>query len=192
MDGLIKKQALMIATDCKPAATLTQVTRAPVVCHLSSNSWSVQVAFTIASKVSRRVILNRGTDTQKKEITMTDNKPLRITIVLSATLVALALLITAVLPYAAANLGWTTGYGYGSMQAMMAQGMGPGMMQGSFNGFGLPFMNFGMFLWPLLFIGAAVVGIVWLMRGQPTTRCIHCGGAVQPGWKACPQCGEKI
>ena len=69
-------------------------------------------------------------------------------------------------------------------------------------GFGMPFFGIGMFLWPLLFIGLIVLGVVWLVRtvatpGAPqppaaTAACAHCGKPIQAGWKACPYCGEKI
>lgn len=72
--------------------------------------------------------------------------------------------------------------------------MGPGMM----GGIGMPFLGFGMFLWPLLLIGLVVAGAVWLVRGpsRPTptaTRaCPNCGSALQAEWKACSHCGEKV
>jgi len=79
--------------------------------------------------------------------------------------------------------------------------MGPGMM----GGFGMPFFGFGMItmlLWPALIIGLIVFGVVWLVRniGTPAApqplaaalNCAHCGKPLQPGWKACPYCGEKV
>jgi hypothetical protein len=72
-------------------------------------------------------------------------------------------------------------------------------------GFGMPVFGFGMItmlLWPVLFIGLIVLGVVWLVRsiGAPaaplppaaTLSCAHCGKPLQPGWKACPYCGEKV
>ncbi len=67
-------------------------------------------------------------------------------------------------------------------------------------GFGMPFFGFGMILWPLLFIGLIVLGIVWLVRtvstpgapAAPQAACAHCGKPVQVAWKACPYCGEKL
>ena len=71
-------------------------------------------------------------------------------------------------------------------------------MMGGYGGFG--FMPFGgfMFLGPILFIGLIVLGVVWLVRAltptQPVapTTCTHCGKTLQPNWKACPYCGEKV
>jgi len=122
---------------------------------------------------------------------MTD-KSLRLTLGLSATLVALAIIISTIFPFIAPRLGLASGYGYGMMGP---NHMLNGGMMGGF-GFGLPFMGFGMILWPLLTIGLVVLGIVWLVRAvspsTPTTTCAHCGKPVQPGWKACPHCGEKL
>jgi len=53
-------------------------------------------------------------------------------------------------------------------------------------------------LGPILFIGLVVLGVVWLVRAlTPTqsvapTTCTHCGKTLQPNWKACPYCGEKV
>lgn len=82
-------------------------------------------------------------------------------------------------------------------------GYGPGMMGGY--GMGMPFFGFGMIamlLWPVLVIGLIVLGAVWLVRniGTPAApqppaaamNCAHCGKPLQPGWKACPYCGEKV
>ena len=81
-------------------------------------------------------------------------------------------------------------------------GFQPGGMMGG--GFGLPFFGFGMFLWPVLFIGAAIWGVAWLVRNTvarptppaptpaATQACAHCGQPLQAGWKACPYCGEKV
>jgi hypothetical protein len=121
---------------------------------------------------------------------MTD-KTLRLTLGLSAILIVIAILVSTIFPFIAPRLGWTRGYGYGMM--------GPGHMFGGgsmMGGFGMPFLGFGMFLGPLITIGLVVLGIVWLVRAvspsAPTTACAHCGKPVQPGWKACPHCGEKI
>ena len=75
---------------------------------------------------------------------------------------------------------------------------GRGMMDGGFMRGGF---SIGMFLFPLLFIGAAVWGVTWLVRSLPpdaqppapalTQPCAHCGQPLQAGWKACPYCGEK-
>lgn len=85
--------------------------------------------------------------------------------------------------------------GYGMMGSY-----GPGMM----GGFGMPFFGPGMIamlLWPVLIIGLIVLGVVWLVRsGTPAApqppatamNCAHCGKPLQPGWKACPYCGEKV
>jgi hypothetical protein len=123
------------------------------------------------------------------------NKTLQWTLGISAVLIALAVVFSTVLPFIAPQLGWTGGYGYGMT--------GPGHMFGGgsmMGGFGMPFFGFGMLLWPLLFIGLIVLGIVWLVRtvstpgapAAPQAACAHCGKPVQAAWKACPYCGEKI
>ena len=112
------------------------------------------------------------------------NKTLQWTIGISAVLIVLTMVFSTIAPYIFPNTGG--GYGYGMM--------GPGMM----GGFG--FMPFGgfMFLGPILFIGVIILGIVWLVRVlTPTqavaiTTCTHCGKTIQPNWKACPYCGEKV
>ncbi len=86
--------------------------------------------------------------------------------------------------------------------------MGPGMMgSGMMGGLGLSTFGPGMItmlLWPVLIIGLIVLGVVWLVRNigmaaapQPPAAavreaCAHCGKPLQPGWKACPYCGEKV
>lgn len=51
---------------------------------------------------------------------------------------------------------------------------------------------------PLSHIAWLVVATIWLARSAEPPRsgealnCPHCGGEVQPGWKACPHCGEKL
>ena len=114
------------------------------------------------------------------------NKGLQWTIGIGVILIVLAMVFSTVAPYLFPNaLGGYGGYGM----------MGPGMMGGW--GFGMPFFGF-MFLGPILFIGLIVVGVVWLVRAltptQPvvTTACTHCGKTLQPNWKACPYCGEKV
>lgn len=109
------------------------------------------------------------------------NKTLQWTIGISVILIVLAMVFSTVAPYLFPNaLG-----GYG----------GYGMMGGGF-GF-MPFGGF-MFLGPLLFLGLIVLGVVWLVRAltpiQPVaaTPCTHCGKTLQPNWKACPYCGEKV
>jgi len=92
--------------------------------------------------------------------------------------------------------------GYGMMGPSHMFG-GGGMM----GGFGMPFFGLGMItmlLWPALIIGLIVLGVVWLVRslGTPAApqppaaaireACAHCGKPLQPGWKACPYCGEKV
>ncbi len=82
--------------------------------------------------------------------------------------------------------------------------MGPGY-GGMMGGYGMPFFGLGMItmlLWPVLIIGLIVLGVVWLVRSlgtpaapQPPAAaiyCAHCGKPLQPGWKACPYCGEKV
>jgi len=118
------------------------------------------------------------------------NKGLQWTIGISVILIVLAMVFSTIAPYIFPNaLG---GYGYGMMG-----GNGHGMM-GGYGGFG--FMPFGgfMFLGPILFLGLIVLGVVWLVRAltpaqtAATTLCTHCGKMLQPNWKACPYCGEKV
>jgi len=51
---------------------------------------------------------------------------------------------------------------------------------------------------PLSHIAWLVMAAIWLARsaGPPPAgeafNCPHCQGKVQPGWKACPHCGEKL
>lgn len=116
------------------------------------------------------------------------NKTLQWTIGISVILIVLAMVFSTVAPYIFSNVGGD--YGYGMMG-------GRGMM-GGYGGFG--FMPFGgfMFLGPLLFVGLIVLGVVWLVRAltpvQPVAAatCTHCGKTLQPNWKACPYCGEKV
>lgn len=55
-----------------------------------------------------------------------------------------------------------------------------------------------MWLLPLSLIALLAVGIYWLFRsGRPAgggvrLHCPNCGAEIQPGWKACPTCGEKL
>ena len=114
------------------------------------------------------------------------NKGLQWIIGIGVALIVLTMVFSTIAPYIFPNT--SGGYGYG---------MGPGMM-GGYGGFG--FMPFGgfMFLGPILFIGLVVLGVVWLVRAltptQPVapTTCTHCGKTLQPNWKACPYCGEKV
>ena len=110
-------------------------------------------------------------------------------------MVALALVAATILPFLFPQTGWG---GYGMMGP--ANMYGGGSMMG---GFGMPFLGLGMILVPLLFVGLIVVGIVWLVKSVATPAapqppvaasafCIHCGKALQAGWKACPYCGEKV
>lgn len=118
------------------------------------------------------------------------NKALQWTIGISVILIVASIIFSTVYPFFVPNTGW--GYGYGMM--------GPGHMWGGGMMGGFGFMGITMLLWPLLFIGLIVLGVVWLVRavGQPgasvlpTVTCAHCGKPIQAGWKACPHCGEKI
>ncbi len=114
------------------------------------------------------------------------NKGLQWTIGIGVILIVLAMVFSTVAPYLFPNaLGGYGGYGM----------MGPGMMGGW--GFGMPFFGF-MFLGPILFIGLIVLGVVWLVRALAPTQpvaaavCAHCSKTLQPNWKACPYCGEKV
>jgi len=124
------------------------------------------------------------------------SKVLQWIIGISVVLIVVTVIFSTVWPFFAPRTGLGGGYGYGMM--------GPGHMGGGgmMGGFGMPFFGIGMFLWPLLFIGLIVLGVVWLVRTvatpgalQPpaaTAACAHCGKPIQAGWKACPYCGEKI
>ena len=117
------------------------------------------------------------------------NKTLQWTIGISVVLIVIAMVFSSIAPYMFPN---TT---YGMMGNGMMGGSGGGMMGGGF-GF-MPFGGF-MFLGPILFIGVIVLGVMWLVRAltptQPValTTCTHCGKTIQPNWKACPYCGEKV
>jgi len=51
---------------------------------------------------------------------------------------------------------------------------------------------------PLSHIAWLVMAAIWLARSAGPSQagealnCPHCRGEVQPGWKACPHCGEKL
>lgn len=119
---------------------------------------------------------------------------------LAIILIVAATLFSALWPLFTPRSNWSS---YGMM--------GPGHMYGGgtmMGGFGMPFLGLmmgGVFLGPVLVIGLIVLGVVWLARrggtGTPTTlqppaptgiSCAHCGQTLQPGWKACPHCGEKV
>ena len=131
------------------------------------------------------------------------SKALQWVIGIGVVLIVAAIIFSTVWPFFAPRLGWTGNFGYGMM--------GPGHMfggRGMMGGFGMPFFGIGMFLWPLLFIGLIVLGVVWLVRSvarpavpqapaapqppAPTAACAHCGKPLQAGWMACPYCGEKV
>jgi len=116
------------------------------------------------------------------------SKTLQWIIGIAVVLIVASVIFSTVMPFFFPRTG-----GYGMM--------GPGMM----GGFGMPFFGLGMItmlLWPVLIIGLIVLGVVWLVRSmgtpaapQPpaaTIYCSHCGKPLQPGWKACPYCGEKV
>jgi hypothetical protein len=125
------------------------------------------------------------------------SKPLQWIIGLGVVVVVATVVVSTLWPLFAAGAGWT---GTGMM--------GPGhMMSGGANamgGFGMPFFGLGMMLWPLLIVGLVVLGTVWLIHNfKPTVAppaqpasvsqaCTHCGNPIQPSWKACPACGEKV
>jgi hypothetical protein len=122
-------------------------------------------------------------------------KTLQWIISLSLVLIAAAVIFSVVWPVFAPRSMW--GGSFGGM-------VGPGHMFGGrsmFGGFGLPFFGIGMMLWPLLFVGLIVLGVVWLVRGltppaatPPASGifCSHCGKPLQAGWVACPYCGERV
>ena len=89
--------------------------------------------------------------------------------------------------------------------------MGPGRMRGGWCpwcggtgrvGGGLlgPILGLSLTcLLPLALLAVLVVGGVWLVRnaGSGTSRssgpeCPTCGRLVEPGWQACPCCGEDL
>jgi len=131
-------------------------------------------------------------------------------------LVTAALVFTLVAPFviprvglAVPGMGPRIGGGFGIY--------GPGHMFGGrmMGGFGLPFLGLARFIIPLLIVIGVILLIVALFtRRSPapaaampapaasmpapaapmpaTTPCAHCGQPLEPGWKACPYCGEKI
>lgn len=117
------------------------------------------------------------------------NKALQWIIGIGVVLIVASVIFSTLVPFFAPNTGWD---GYGMMGSRHM--WGGGMM----GGFGL--MGLSMLVWPLLFVGAIVFGIVWLVRATTqtgvaplaTVTCTHCGKPIQAGWKACPHCGEKV
>lgn len=114
---------------------------------------------------------------------------------IAAVVLVAAIVFSAVWPLFAGRAGWGGNYGWMGPGHMF----GGGMMGGY--GFGLPVFGFGILLWPLLFIGLPVLGVVWLVRSVAgsgaqspgaTVACAHCGRALQTGWKVCPYCGERV
>ncbi len=124
------------------------------------------------------------------------SKTLQWVIGIGVVVVVAAVVFATIWPLFVPGTGWT-GLGMMGPGHMRGGGMmgGPGMM---------PFFGLGMLVWPLLIIGLVVLGAVWLVRnlGAPVVppappassaqACAHCGRPLQPGWKACPYCGEKI
>jgi hypothetical protein len=117
------------------------------------------------------------------------SKPLQWIVGLGVVVIVAAVVVSTLWPLFAAGAGWT---GTGMM--------GGGMM----GGWGMPFFGLGMMLWPLLIVGLAVLGTAWLVQNlKPPVAppalpasagqvCTHCGNPLQVGWKACPNCGEKV
>lgn len=135
------------------------------------------------------------------------NKALQWTIGISVSLIALAVVASAVLPFVAPALGWNVGgYGWGMMNG--GHRFGGGMMEGGhmFGGVGGMMGGLGGFwllggLLRLVFFVLVGLGIVWLVRAASGNRhpmawggspCPHCGKPVNADWKACPHCGEKL
>lgn len=111
---------------------------------------------------------------------------------LRTTLVVLGILVlVAVLFGLGMQLYWAVaGPSVAGFPAMMgrAWGMHGGMVFGGF-----PFLGSLLGLGLLILV---VVGIVSLVRGTglgaPARPCAHCGAPLQPGWVACPRCGERV
>ena len=116
------------------------------------------------------------------------SKPLQWIIGVSLVVILAATLFSTVMPFFFPRTG-----GYGMMGP---HGMG---------GFGMPMFGFGMAAmlgWPLLALGLLIFGAMWLVRqlgatatssaSAATSVCSHCGKPLQPDWKACPHCGEKV
>lgn len=116
------------------------------------------------------------------------SKSLQWIVGISVIVILVATLFSTVMPFFFPRIG-----GFGMMNA---HGM---------NGFGMPMFGFGMvamLVGPLLTLGLIVFGAMWLFRQlgaattpstpAPTSVCSHCGKPLQPDWKACPHCGEKI
>ena len=123
------------------------------------------------------------------------SKPLQWIIGVGVILIVTAVVFSTLWPLFAARTGWTG-------PSMMGPGhMGGGGMMG---GWGMPFFGMGKLLSPLLIVGLVVIGAIWLVRSlgtsgarqlpsaSPSQACANCGGQLQPGWKACPYCGEKV
>lgn len=134
------------------------------------------------------------------------NKTLQWVIGIGVVVVVAAVVFATIWPLFVPGTGWS-GFGMMGPGHMRGGGMiGPGHMRGGgmMGGWGMPFFGLGMLLWPLVIIGLIVIGGVWLVRGigAPGARqlppessgqaCAHCGRPLQPGWKACPYCGEKV
>lgn len=125
------------------------------------------------------------------------SKALQWVLGISAVLLVAAIIFSTVWPFVPRGNERGYGFGYGMMGPRHMWGGVPMM-----GGFGMPFFGLGMLLFPLLFIGLIVLGVVWLVRSatssttpQPPAAslfCAHCGKPLQAGWKACPYCGEKV
>jgi len=115
---------------------------------------------------------------------MTDSKPLRLTIALSAIFVGLALIFATVFPVVAHQLGWlpantavlngTMMQGWAMHNGYMNGGVMPNHMGGSFNtpmnGLGL----FGVFFWPLIVIGLVALVVFLLIKSyRPVTETVN-------------------
>lgn len=125
------------------------------------------------------------------------SKTLQWIIGIAVVLIVASIIFSTVMPFFAPRTG-LGGYGM----------MGPGHMFGGggmMGGFGMPVFGLGMLtmlLWPVLVIVLIIVGVVWVVRsiGKPAApqpsailvSCAHCGKPLQPDWKACPYCGEKV
>jgi hypothetical protein len=128
------------------------------------------------------------------------NKSLQWVIGIGVVVIVAAVIFSTLWPLFAARAGWN-GFGMMGPGHMPDREMMSGGMMGSW---GMPLVAMGMMLWPLLIVGLVAFGTVWLVQNLKTRStppapltnlrqaCAHCGQPLQLGWKACPDCGEKV
>lgn len=86
--------------------------------------------------------------------------------------------------------GIVSGAHWGGMYPIMMGGWG--MHRGGLYG-GFPFLGGILGLGVLaLVVGGLVALLGRRTPNLPARVCAHCGQALEPGWIACPHCGEKV